>query len=180
MLVALTIKILIDLIMKNYDFDEIINGLSINSKPMIQTILYKLLPIWFASKIALEVNQSQLNSNMSKLIIHFLVVLLIIKMMNVMINKTSQVFIDDIEYMFKKRINKITVNDYNKVKFIEIIDHITHKSYKNEYTIDTYKLKLFKLVTFTITDYSLRSSVQKGFILEMQPVISPFKFIKFS
>lgn len=146
------------------------------NKSIIQTIFYKLVPIEFASKIALKMNQSQLNSDLSNLVVNFLVILLIIKLMNVMINKTSQTLIDDIEYIFNKRINEVTVNDYNKIKFIEIIDRTTHKSYKNEYTIDTYKLKLFKLVTFTITDYGLRKSFSYDYAIK-HPYIQKIKFI---
>lgn len=176
MLLVLLVKIAMNFAIVRNDLNKLISNLSNKNKSIIQTIFYKLVPIGFASRIVLEMNQKQFHSNLSNLVVNFLVILLIIKLMNVMINKTSQTLIDDIEYIFNKRINEVTVNDYNKIKFIEIIDRTTHKSYKNEYTIDTYKLKLFKLVTFTITDYGLRKSFSYDYAVK-HPYIQKIKFI---
>lgn len=164
MILVLITKIVTILTITHYDFDEAMDNILIDSKSIIQTILYKLVPIGLASQIALETNKSQLISNFNGLVINFLFVLLVIKLSNVIISKISQNIIYDFEYMFNKRINQITVDEYDKLKFVDVIDRTIHKMYKSGQTIDTYRLKLFKLITLNITDYGLRTIEQQAFI----------------
>lgn len=171
MIMTLGFKIIIGLISNADDLGELIDNISIESKSIVQTILYKIVPIGLASQIALEMNKSQLISNFNGLVINFLVVLLVIKLLNVIINKISQAIIDDFEYMFNKQINQITVDEYDKLRFVDVMDRTIHKMYKSGQTIDTYRLKLFKLITLNITDYGLRTSASKDFIQELQPTL---------
>lgn len=157
MILVLITKIVTILTITHYDFDEAMDNILIDSKSIIQTILYKLVPIGLASQIALEMNKSQLMSNFNGLVVNFLFVLLVIKLSNLIISKISHAIIVDFEYMFNKRINQITVDEYDKLKFVDVIDRTIHKMYKSGQTIDTYRLKLFKLITLNITDYGLRT-----------------------
>lgn len=166
LIMVLLVKITMSVAMNCYNFDEFIDDLSIKSKPIMQTILYKLLPIGFASQIALEMNQSQLVSNLNGLVVNFLFVLLVIKLSNLIISKISHAIIVDFEYMFSKRINQITINEYDKLKFVDVIDRTIHKMYKSGQTIDTYRLKLFKLITLNITDYGLRTIEQYALVAQ--------------
>lgn len=166
LIMVLLVKITMSVAMNCYNFDEFIDDLSIKSKPIMQTILYKLLPIGFASQIALEMNQSQLVSNLDGLVVNFLFVLLVIKLSNLIISKISHAIIVDFEYIFNKRINQITIDEYDKLKFIDVIDRTIHKTYKSGQTIDTYRLKVFKLLTLNITDYGLRTIEQHALVAQ--------------
>lgn len=166
MILVLITKIVTILTITHYDFDEAMDNILIDSKSIIQTILYKLVPIGLASQIALETNKSQLISNFNGFVINFLFVLLVIKLSNVIISKISQNIIYDFEYMFNKRINQITVDEYDKLKFVDVIDRTIHKMYKSGQTIDTYRLKLFKLITLNITDYGLRTIEQHALVAQ--------------
>ena len=166
LIMVLLVKITINVAMNCYNFDEFIDNLSIKSKSIMQTILYKLMPIGFASRIALEMNQSQLVSNLNGLVVNFLFVLLVIKLSNLIISKISHAIIMDFEYMFNKRINQITIDEYDKLKFIDVIDRTIHKMYKSGQTIDTYRLKVFKLLTLNITDYGLRTIEQHALVAQ--------------
>ena len=166
LIMVLLVKITINVAMNCYNFDEFIDNLSIKSKSIMQTILYKLMPIGFASRIALEMNQSQLVSNLNGLVVNFLFVLLVIKLSNLIISKISHAIIMDFEYMFNKRINQITIDEYDKLKFVDVIDRTIHKMYKSGQTIDTYRLKVFKLLTLNITDYGLRTIEQQALVAQ--------------
>ena len=166
MILVLITKIVTILTITHYDFDEAMDNILIDSKSIIQTILYKLVPIGLASQIALETNKSQLISNFNGLVINALFVLLVIKLSNVIISKISQNIIYDFEYMFNKRINQITVDEYDTLKFVDVIDRTIHKMFKSGQTIDTYRLKLFKLITLNITDYGLRTIKQHALVAQ--------------
>ena len=166
MILVLITKIVTILTITHYDFNEAMDNILIDSKSIIQTILYKSVPIGLASQIALETNKSQLISNFNGLVINFLVVLLVIKLSNMIISKISQAIINDFEYMFNKRINQITVDEYDTLKFVDVIDRTIHKMYKSGQTIDTYRLRLFKLITLNITDYGLRTIEQQALVAQ--------------
>lgn len=166
MILVLITKIVTILTIIHYDFDDAMDDILVESKSIIQTILYKLVPIGLASQIALEMNKSQLISNFNGLVINFLFVLLVIKLSNVIISKISHAIIVDFEYMFNKRLNQITVDEYDKLKFVDVIDRTIHKMYKSGQTIDTYRLKLFKLITLNITDYGLRTIEQHALVAQ--------------
>lgn len=180
-IIILIVKLSIIIIKNSDDADSLIEDGINNLHSSLTTIAYKLIPIKFATRMALESTKTYYNSELANLVIVFLISVLVIKYLNVAITSISDAIIDGFEYLFNTQMNKIAKDDFNKLNFIKITDCIATESYKNECSFYVYKFKLFKFIPLTIFDNGMITNVvYKDSIaptgIAMQ--IRPFKLIK--